>query len=138
VITHSLSEYQQAYNIYLVHKVVKVQIFAAHFMAVYMGSRRTHSFLILPLAENEWLTSRPDLLTPGTELRYLSNGSQNGPADLVTKLWVRERRFDPPGIRTADLIACSLVTVVTSYPGSSLCNSGAINAFKPVTRPVIR
>ena len=79
VITQSLSEYQQACNMYLVHKAVKIQIYYVHFMTVYMGSRSTHSFSILPLAGNEWITSRPDLLTPETELRYLSNGNQNGP-----------------------------------------------------------
>jgi hypothetical protein len=123
VITHSLSEYQQACKIYLVRKAVKVQIFAVHFMAVYMGSRSTHSFSILRLAGNEWITSRPDLLTPGTELRCLSNGNQNGPADMVTKIWVREKYFDPSGIRMADLTVCSLATVLTSCPGSFLCNS---------------
>ena len=98
-----------------------------------MGSRSTHSFSFFLLTGNEWLTSRPDLLTLGTELRYFSNGIQNGPADLVTRIWAREKRFDPAGIRKADLIASSLVTAMTSYPGSFLCNSGAVSAFKHLT-----
>jgi len=95
-----------------------------------MGIRSTHYFSFLLLAGNEWLNSRPDLLALGTEVWYFSNGIQNGPADLVTKIWVRKLCFDPAGIRTANHIACSLVTVLTSYPGSFLCNSGAVSALK--------